>query len=117
MSVTRGSTASIMEINEEKPDSHVIENAENHPRINYQSIDEFADDKGIAAEAIGGVSADDLPPGYYKSFSFLGTWGGCIFGVYALFLSGSMPINVVTNINDDIGPDPNYSWIAIIVSH
>ncbi|CAK7207050.1 hypothetical protein SEUCBS139899_009858 [Sporothrix eucalyptigena] len=77
---------------------------------------EFSGDTEVAPEAIGGASVGDLPAGYYRSFPFLGTLGAVILGTNGLYLACSMPLNVLTNINEDIGPDSNFAWITIIFS-
>ena len=76
----------------------------------------FDDDKEIAEEAIGGASSAELPAGYYHSFPFLGTVFGIWMGEIALFLCASMPFNVLTQINEDLGPNANYIWVSIVVS-
>jgi hypothetical protein len=59
------------------------------------------------------VSANDLPKGYFRSFSFLGSMFaiglsfGCGVGGFTLAAS------ILGFINADIGPDPNLNWVAI----
>lgn len=43
----------------------------------YETRTVAADDDEIAPEAIGGTNAD-LPPGYYRSASFIGTVVVCL---------------------------------------
>jgi MFS family permease len=60
------------------------------------------------------IDAADLPPGYFLTPFFIGTvaasglammTGVGIFGTIAPLLGV---------INDDLGPDPNYTWIALV---
>lgn len=69
----------------------------------------------IAAEALGGT-VDDLPPGYYRSFNFVGTILALCLGQICCYFGFVMPANVLDIINGDIGPNPNYVWTAMIVS-
>jgi MFS family permease len=86
----------------------------------------------VGAEAALDIDAHDLPKGYFRSPSFLGT----MLAVGLAFAGVSMPLLSRTTtkanlriqgggtfsliapllgvINDDIGPDPNYLWIALV---
>ena len=85
----------------------------------------------VAAEAKGG-DLTTLPKGYYWSPSFIGTMAVRIplqypllsllmlaihqalsLGNCACYLGWVLPANTLTLINEDIGPDPNYTWIAL----
>lgn len=56
----------------------------------------------IDPRAIGGTTAD-LPKGYYKSWSFLGTFAAATIGVMCCYVSLIMPVNLLSIINADIG--------------
>ncbi|KAK7897204.1 hypothetical protein LTR67_005093 [Exophiala xenobiotica] len=65
----------------------------------------------VAPEIIGGQLAN-LPPGYYTSANFIGTlvaYGLANMSNYAGYI---MTFNLLSIINQDLGPDPNYVWIA-----
>ena len=73
------------------------------------------DNGEIAIEALGGT-VSDLPSGYYRSFSFLGTVLALCLGQICCYFGFVLPANVLTLINEDIGPDPQFVWTAMIVS-
>ena len=77
--------------------------------------DEELENTEAAKEAIGGT-VEELPPGYFRSFSFIGTVLALCLGIMGCYLGFTLPANILSIINDDIGPDPNYVWIAMIVS-
>jgi hypothetical protein len=84
------------------------------------------------------IDADDLPKGYFTRPAFIGTMvaaGLALAGVGILSLSLSLSTPTITAltwlleqgggtfalvapllgiINNDIGPDPNYLWIALV---
>lgn len=82
-------------------DDSVVEHSSNHNSFGG-SEDVKGNDFTIAAE--------QLPPGYFKSFKFLGS----IFAVGLTFACGqggfSLIAGVIPQINADIGPDPNIAW-------
>lgn len=84
---------------------------EHHENI---GLAEF-DNGEIAPEAIGG-SARDLPPGYYRKPKFIGTMLAVSLGYISTTIAYLIPANLLTIINEDIGPSPNYTWFAIVVS-
>lgn len=69
----------------------------------------------VAEEAVGG-DVNNLPPGYYRSFHFIGTILAAWLQYLAVYAGYTVPISVLSVINDDIGPDPNYTWISIVVN-
>ncbi|CAK7198490.1 hypothetical protein SEUCBS139899_001151 [Sporothrix eucalyptigena] len=71
------------------------------------------DNGDITVEALGGT-VDDLPAGYYRSFNFIGTITALCFGQISCYFGFVMPANILTIINEDIGPNPNYVWTALI---
>ena len=62
----------------------------------------------IDPQAIGGTVAN-LPEGYYRSWSFLGTFAAATVGVMCCYVSLIMPVNLLSIINADIG-----TWHATI---
>jgi hypothetical protein len=72
------------------------------------------DNGEIAIDALGGT-VHDLPLGYYRSFSFIGTILALCLGQICCYFGFILPTNVLSIINDDIGPNPNYVWTSIIV--
>lgn len=73
------------------------------------------DNGDVAIDALGGT-IHDLPKGYYLSKNFIGTLLGLCLGQTSCYFGFIMPANVLTIINDDLGPDPNYVWVSMIVS-
>lgn len=96
--------------------------------IEHVSNDSSHDE--VAAEAKGG-DLSEMPPGYYKSWRFIGSVAAVVFMAQGLYLGmhasssrdGStltfilgyvLPANTITIINADLGPDPNYALIPIV---
>ncbi|KIW00482.1 uncharacterized protein PV09_08005 [Verruconis gallopava] len=88
------------------------ETIENVPKNPYLSGTDTEDDE-VAAEAIGGTTKD-LPPGYYRSPSFIGTIVALCLGNCSCYLGWVLPANTLLLINEDIGPDPNITWVALV---
>ncbi|KAK4551369.1 hypothetical protein LTR86_011210 [Recurvomyces mirabilis] len=65
----------------------------------------------VAPEIIGGQYGN-LPPGYYTSLSFFGTFLAFSIANMSNYAGYVMTFNLLGIINNDIGPDPNYVWIA-----
>ncbi|CAK7200156.1 hypothetical protein SEUCBS139899_002846 [Sporothrix eucalyptigena] len=74
-------------------------------------LDNLADD--IDPRAIGGT-LETMPKGYYYTPTFIGTFLGCMFSSMALFAGYTMPFNIVTIIDADIGPSNSYIWIPLV---
>lgn len=59
------------------------------------------------------IANDDLPPGYFRSFSFIGS----IFAIGAAFGCGvggfTLIAPVLSIVNADVGPDPNIIWMSL----
>lgn len=59
------------------------------------------------------VEDNELPAGYFKSFSFIGS----MFAIGLSFSCGvggfTLPAPVLGFINADIGPDANITWVAL----
>lgn len=58
------------------------------------------------------VNLEELPAGYYRSTKFIGSLAAVCLMAISLFLGYSLPVNSLTAINADLGPDPNYSMIT-----
>ncbi|KIW36022.1 uncharacterized protein PV06_11677 [Exophiala oligosperma] len=65
----------------------------------------------VAPEIIGGQMAN-LPPGYYTSANFIGTVAAYSLANMSNYAGYVMTFNLLSIINQDLGPDPNYVWIA-----
>ncbi len=63
-------------------------------------LDDLAQE--IDPSAVGG-SVAELPKGYYRSWSFLGTFAAASLGVMSCYVSLIMPNNILTIINQDLG--------------
>jgi hypothetical protein len=64
--------------------SDVSERSDHSTSVHYEDkliAKEFADDREIVLEAIGGASSDELQAGYYRSLPLLGTLLGCLFSL------------------------------------
>ncbi|KAI9718535.1 MAG: hypothetical protein M1812_003986 [Candelaria pacifica] len=59
---------------------------------------------------------DELPPGYYWSKNFIGSFAATCIMAIGLFTEYSMPTSSLAIINADIGPAPNYVLISTIPS-
>ncbi|KAF2440088.1 fungal trichothecene efflux pump [Karstenula rhodostoma CBS 690.94] len=66
----------------------------------------------IAAEALGGHTSD-LPTGYYRSRSFIGTVIATCLAQISGYLGWVLPANTLSLINQAIGPSPNIIWVSI----
>ncbi|RAL14138.1 trichothecene efflux pump [Aspergillus homomorphus CBS 101889] len=60
------------------------------------------------------MDLNQLPAGYYWSPNFIGSLiAGCLMAI-SLYLGYVLPVNSLTAINKDLGPDPNYSMISTV---
>ena len=101
----------------EKPTNLAVQHDEDVTRENFTN-DERPD--SISSEAIGGASIEDLPPRYFLSYKFIGSFivglyykvlNNCLFDsmkAFALayqsnFLGFTMIANVLTVIDEDLG--------------
>ncbi|KAL5362255.1 fungal trichothecene efflux pump [Aspergillus floccosus] len=81
----------------------IVDNAEGKdPAIQN---DTFAIDR----EALG----DNLPKNYYWSLDFIGTIVALCLGSISNYLGYVLPANLLTFINQDIGPSPNITWVTL----
>ncbi|KAG7115079.1 Trichothecene efflux pump TRI12 like protein [Verticillium longisporum] len=67
----------------------------------------------IDAKAIGG-EYDEMPKGYFRSASFIGTVVAQCLGSICAYLGWVLPANTLLLINADIGPSVNISWVATL---
>lgn len=72
--------------------------------------------KSHRVEVIGGFEADidGLPPGYFKSRFFIGTFCAIGFGLMAGVGAFGYAAPILGIINEDIGPDARYTWISLV---
>jgi MFS family permease len=61
---------------------------------------------------VTGGQLANLPPGYYTSISFIGTIAAFSLANMSNYAGYVMTFNLLGIINQDLGPDPNYVWIA-----
>lgn len=60
------------------------------------------------------IDEDGLPPGYFRSKFFLGTMMAIGLGLFCGTAGFKFSGTVLATINAEIGPDPNYVWIALV---
>ncbi|KAK5709649.1 hypothetical protein LTR17_019585 [Elasticomyces elasticus] len=66
-------------------------------------------------ELIGLVAnVDELPQGYFRSRNFLGSLLATELGLMAAVAQFGYIAPILSLINADLGPDPNYIWISLI---
>jgi hypothetical protein len=84
---------------ESTPISHSHKNAVTHP---------IAQTIGVEAEL------EDLPPGYYRSKYFIGSFLAVGMSLWCAVSPFALVAPLLGNINEDLGPDPRYIWIALV---
>ncbi|KAJ6106141.1 hypothetical protein N7512_009658 [Penicillium capsulatum] len=62
------------------------------------------------------IDLDHLPKGYYRSKNFLGSLTAVCLMALSLYLGYTLPVNSLTRINADLGPDPNYNMISTVTT-
>ncbi|KIX06727.1 uncharacterized protein Z518_04703 [Rhinocladiella mackenziei CBS 650.93] len=60
------------------------------------------------------VHVDHLPPGYFRSSLFLGSMTAIGMGLLSAIAGFAYAAPILGVINNDIGPSPNLSWVAIV---
>ncbi|PYH42883.1 trichothecene efflux pump [Aspergillus saccharolyticus JOP 1030-1] len=60
------------------------------------------------------VDLNQMPSGYYRSPNFIGSVVAVCLMAISLYLGYVLPVNSLTAINEDLGPDPNYSMISTV---
>ncbi|KIW03066.1 uncharacterized protein PV09_05715 [Verruconis gallopava] len=69
-----------------------------------------------SASDVTGFEADEttLKPGYFRSSFFLGSMTAICLGLFAGVSGFAYAAPILTLINNDIGPDPNIAWVALV---
>jgi MFS family permease len=60
------------------------------------------------------TSVDELPKGYYKSAGFIGTFAAVAMSQSAAAGGFSLIGPILAQIDEDLGPDPNILWLALV---
>ncbi|OJJ43515.1 hypothetical protein ASPZODRAFT_154411 [Penicilliopsis zonata CBS 506.65] len=60
------------------------------------------------------VTLDELPAGYYRSKNFIGSTAAVCLMAISLYLGYVLPVNSLTAIDEDLGPDPNYTMVSTV---
>jgi MFS family permease len=60
------------------------------------------------------VTASQLPKGYFYSSYFLGTWFATGMSIASAWAGFAYVLPILTQINEDIGPDANIVWVALV---
>lgn len=60
------------------------------------------------------VDLDNLPRGYYLSKNFVGSLIAVCLMADSLYLGYTLPVNSLSAINADLGPDSSYSMISTV---
>ncbi|PYI08054.1 siderophore iron transporter [Aspergillus sclerotiicarbonarius CBS 121057] len=60
------------------------------------------------------VDLDQLPAGYYCSKNFIGSLVAVCLMAISLYLGYVLPVNSLSAINADLGPDPSYTLISTV---
>ncbi|PWY72957.1 siderophore iron transporter [Aspergillus heteromorphus CBS 117.55] len=74
----------------------------------------MADLKSHRAPTVTPVDLEELPAGYYCSKNFIGSLVAVCLMAISLYLGYVLPVNSLTAINADLGPDPSYSLISTV---
>ncbi|KAF9886358.1 hypothetical protein FE257_011503 [Aspergillus nanangensis] len=62
------------------------------------------------------VNNEAITPGYWGSFRFIGSFVAMILMGNSLFIGFAMPVSILSVINADIGPDPNYYMVHLVAT-
>jgi hypothetical protein len=57
---------------------------------------------------------DNIPRGYYYSAPFLGTMFATGIGLSAATGAFGLAAPMLSIINNDVGPDPNITWVSLV---
>ncbi|ROT39089.1 MFS general substrate transporter [Sodiomyces alkalinus F11] len=60
------------------------------------------------------TTSDELPKGYFRSRFFIGTMLATGVGLWAGTAAFAYAAPILTQINQDLGPDPRYTWISLV---
>ncbi|KAJ9310837.1 hypothetical protein DTO271D3_8880 [Paecilomyces variotii] len=81
-------------------------------RLHREEIRSVTPDSAANSTSTQGLTANDLPLGYFYSKNFIGSVAGVCLMAISLYLGYVLPANTLTTINEDLGPDPNYILIS-----
>lgn len=75
-----------------------------------------AEQNEIRSEDSAAVHNDDtgVPAGYWTSYRFLGSISAILLLANNTFIAYSMPVNILSVINADIGPDANIALVSLL---
>jgi MFS family permease len=70
----------------------------------------------VRDDDVSGFEADEttLKPGYFTSSFFLGSMTAICLGLFAGVSGFAYAAPILAIINNDIGPDPNIVWVALV---
>jgi hypothetical protein len=70
----------------------------------------------VRDDDVSGFEADEttLKPGYFTSSFFLGSMTAICLGLFAGVSGFAYAAPILMIINNDIGPDPNIVWVALV---
>jgi hypothetical protein len=89
-----------------------IAHIEHHASSPIHPVITSAEDEEIKGRDFT-IEDHELPPGYFTSFSFIGS----MFAIGLSFSCGvggfTLPAPVLGFINADLGPDANITWVAL----
>ncbi|TPR06761.1 PAS domain family protein [Aspergillus niger] len=74
----------------------------------------MTDEKNARELTATPVDLDELPAGYYCSKNFVGSLIAVCLMAISLYLGYVLPVNSLSAINADLGPDPSYSLISTV---
>ncbi|KAL2754806.1 hypothetical protein ACRALDRAFT_1082471 [Sodiomyces alcalophilus JCM 7366] len=96
----------------EKPESlaHVEVQPSSFDHANHPDKPFASDDVVTGYE----TTVEGLPKGYFRSRFFIGTMLATGIGLWAGTSAFSYAAPILTQINQDLGPDPRYTWIALV---
>ncbi|KAJ4357516.1 uncharacterized protein N0V89_002092 [Didymosphaeria variabile] len=75
--------------------------------------EEYAYSDSDALSIKDAARGDNLPDNYFLSVAFIGTVAGLCLGQIAAYIFLILPTNVLTFIDEDIGPSKNLAWTNI----
>ena len=82
------------------------------------TVEHRGSDSDVPSKEVGqhgfATDLDQIPKGYYWSPQFLGTMFATGIGLAAAVGSFGLAAPILGTINNDIGPSPFISWVALI---
>lgn len=79
----------------------------------HEDIEKHHDD-GINVAHGFSAKQDTLPPGYYRSWKFIGTMLATGLGLASAVGGFALAAPNLTLINNEIGPDKNIVWVSLV---